>query len=219
MPDLPLHNSRKRVRVSAADLPRLRQGSWGLHPKGYVRGTLDGEPVYLHRLVCHTTKARNRVWFLDGDKLNCTRGNLIAVSPAEFNALCRRNPPPSGYHGVYRNYSYRYRSLIQVNKQKISLGFFDSPTQAARAYDAARRYHFGEQSRVNFPRENAAQPAARLARANRRRIKKTPHPGVTLERDRYKAQVWHEGRVFNLGRHDLVRDAVAAVREFRREHV
>ena len=57
----------------------------------------------------------------------------------------------SGFKGVrWSDHSARFLARITVNKDVISLGTFDDPVEAARAYDqAALRYH-GEFARTNF---------------------------------------------------------------------
>ena len=44
---------------------------------------------------------------------------------------------------------------IKVNRRGVFLGQYADPAEAARAYDAAARHHFGEFARLNFPEESA----------------------------------------------------------------
>jgi len=49
----------------------------------------------------------------------------------------------SGYKGVWPHNGH-WRSGIKVNGQRIHLGVFTDPIEAARAYDEAAIEHFGE---------------------------------------------------------------------------
>jgi hypothetical protein len=79
----------------------------------------------------------------DGDGLNNQRSNLRFATTAQ-NALNQPARNRSGYKGV--------RLAQDTGKWRavISLGSFDSPEEAARAYDAAALIHHGEFARLNF---------------------------------------------------------------------
>lgn len=56
----------------------------------------------------------------------------------------------SGFRGVHKD-DYKWRAQIKSNGKVIYLGGFDSPEDAASAYDAAAKVYFGERARLNFP--------------------------------------------------------------------
>lgn len=44
-----------------------------------------------------------------------------------------------------------WQAKIQVNGRKLNVGNFDSPEDAAKAYDVAAKLHHGEFAMLNFP--------------------------------------------------------------------
>jgi hypothetical protein len=56
----------------------------------------------------------------------------------------------SGFKGVFRHRtSGRWTAQISINGKHTHLGMWDSPQDAARAYDAASLSHFGEFGKTN----------------------------------------------------------------------
>jgi len=83
--------------------------------------------------------------------LDNRRSNLRLATIAQNAWNSRRRKNRSGYKGVwYAKDKGRFRAAIWHNNKREYLGYFDSPRQAALAYDeAAKRYH-GEFAVLNF---------------------------------------------------------------------
>lgn len=66
-----------------------------------------------------------------------------------------RNDSLSGYKGVgvLRGKTQRWQARISGNGKRLFLGNFDTPEDAARAYDKAARELYGEHAWLNFPDE------------------------------------------------------------------
>ena len=62
----------------------------------------------------------------------------------------------SGYRGVSRRSDGRWRVRLHVDGKEIALGGFDTPEEAAHAYDRAACELLGDRARLNFPEEDAA---------------------------------------------------------------
>lgn len=56
----------------------------------------------------------------------------------------------SGYFGVWKR-GRKWVAEIRPNGVKHNLGAFFEKTDAARAYDAAAKIHYGEKAKLNFP--------------------------------------------------------------------
>ena len=82
---------------------------------------------------------------VNGNSLDDRWENLRAATATEnaqnHKRRAKKSPLPMGVREVP---SGRFAARIAVNKQKIHLGTFDTPESASRAYQTARREHFGE---------------------------------------------------------------------------
>lgn len=86
---------------------------------------------------------------IDGDGLNCRRGNLRAATGSQ-NAMnsATRSDNRSGRRGVcWDRVNRKWRARIWVAGKCHHLGRFDSKREAAAAYSKAAREHHGEFAR------------------------------------------------------------------------
>jgi len=86
---------------------------------------------------------------VDGNGLNNQKANLRVASHAEncANRRINRNNT-SGFKGVSKN-KERWQAYIRVAYRQIHLGYFDTPEEAAEAYDRAAIAYFGEFAKTN----------------------------------------------------------------------
>jgi hypothetical protein len=108
----------------------------------------DGRTFRLHREVAGVRDERI-VTFIDDDPRNCTQANLLVQDRGVYG---RRRPSQSasGFKGV-SPYRGRWQATIRVNGKLRWLGTFDTPEDAARAYDDAVLEHRGRKGVLNFP--------------------------------------------------------------------
>jgi hypothetical protein len=91
---------------------------------------------------------------INGDGLDNRRSNLRYASPTQ-NSQNRRpsSRNKSGFKGISPKCG-RWQAQLQLpGGRNVHIGTFDTPEEAARAYDTAARKHFGEFAWLNFPAE------------------------------------------------------------------
>lgn len=126
---------------------------WQLSEGGYVyymKHTDQHHTKYvsMHRLIMELPR-NMEVDHEDNDKLNNQCDNL-RPSTREQNArnVAPRRDNKSGYKGVSW-FRYKWASRITIDRKLRHLGYFDTPEQAAAAYNSAALEHYGEFAWLN----------------------------------------------------------------------
>lgn len=142
--------------VDEADFPMLSQLTWRALNAGnaFYAATGKKKTCLMHRLLLCPPEGVE-VDHVNGNTLDCRRTNIRLASRSGNGAnrpkpAGRNGGPTSMFKGVSRSRTAWVASIC-VEKQQIRLGSFQSEVQAALAYDAAAREHFGSFARPNFP--------------------------------------------------------------------
>lgn len=118
-------------------------GKWG---HAYAATSQNGRAILMHRLLLKAAKGV-QVDHADGDGLNNRRSNIRLATSSQNMAnrvADRRNK--LGIKGVRLEYG-RYRACISPNGKTIRLGAYDTPAEAAAAYNGAAIILWGEFAR------------------------------------------------------------------------
>ncbi len=117
-------------------------------------GDFKTETIYLHKLIAEKflahkrTPTDNLVGAKNGNKLDCRIDNLEWRSRSMASRL-RKTTSKTGYTGVYKE-NDRYRAVISIDGKSVHLGMFDTPEEAALAYNAKSREVFGDKGKINI---------------------------------------------------------------------
>jgi len=120
----------------------------------YAVRKLNNAIIFLHRII-HERISPNenpdQVDHKDRNTLNCARANLRAATVSQNNANHEiRKDSQTGYKGVtFHNRNKNYVAYIRYNKQRIHLGSFKTPEEAALAYNQSAKRLFGEFACLN----------------------------------------------------------------------
>ncbi len=148
----------KFAKVDDEDYVELSKYSWWYGSTKYAFRTIwIGGPKRkkrqrpMHRELLALTDSNVLVDHINGDKLDNQRSNL-RLSNKSTNG-CNRpktRANTTGYKGVTKhNRCNRYISQITVNGKHQYLGLYETPFEAAVAYNEAALFHFGEYALLN----------------------------------------------------------------------
>lgn len=136
------------------------EGRWGTYAyRTLPRSEGPRRNVSMHREILGLAAAFEGGPFVDhanGDTLDNRRRNLRTCTTAE-NAANMRVHRGRRFKGVsWHRASRRWRAYLRDDGRQISLGYYGTPEEAARAYDRAALATWGGFARLNFPDEAKA---------------------------------------------------------------
>lgn len=119
-----------------------------------AEGGYKTETIYLHKLIAEKfltddrENNRNLVGALNGNKLDCRLENLAWRTRAVASRQ-RKTSSKTGYTGVYKE-NNRYRAVISIDRKSVHIGMFDTPEEAALAYNKKSKELYGEDGKINI---------------------------------------------------------------------
>ncbi len=137
--------------IDDEDYSIISQYNWYLSSKRYLVTRSNKKEIRLHRFLmnCPPTKIVDHI---NGDTLDNRKSNLRICTQQENtrNNNKLRKDKTSKYKGVSLCTYGTWVAQIQVNKKKISLGYYTSQEDAARAYNKAAVEYHGEFAAINI---------------------------------------------------------------------
>ena len=141
--------------VDDEDFDRVSMVTWSVSPKGYVRahrpGKNDGRIMLMHNFIMGTPYGHHTD-HRDHDKLNNRKQNLRVCTPTQNHGnMVKRTGTSSKFKGVtWWKRDKRWKAQASSSGKHYNLGYFDSETDAAKAYDKKAKELFGEFAKLNF---------------------------------------------------------------------
>ena len=169
MPELVIESKRRgtqKVLVDEEDWDLVNQYKW------HIWGRDSRNPLYaltkipapetksgkkdlpMHRLIMNAPKGM-QVDHINHNGLDNRKQNLRICTPGQNQqnqGKTRSNT--SGFKGVsYFKITGKWRAAIRINKKETHIGYYDTPEEAAMAYDANANHYHGEYACLNFPQK------------------------------------------------------------------
>ena len=143
--------------IDVGDAVLIASHNWRLaakRGKRYACADVEGKTIQMHQLMCPLPSG-DEIDHIDRDGLNNRRSNLRPATRSQnAHNIGPSTANTSGYLGVsFDRGTGRWKAVTTDQRERIWIGRFHTPEEAARAYDAKVRELFGEFAGVNFPRE------------------------------------------------------------------
>lgn len=133
--------------VDDEDFLYLSRFSWCFDRHGYAVTRVGRKNVYMHRMLL-STRDNEKVDHINHNTLDNRKTNIRIVNDQQSMSN-RRAYSKSGYKGV-RKRGKKWEAFVTYNKKQQYLGVFESPEDAAKAYDKEALDKYKEYACLNF---------------------------------------------------------------------
>jgi hypothetical protein len=142
----------------------LAEYNWQSHKEYVNRKGPDNKYIFMHREIMKRKLKRllsddEEVDHINGNRLDNRRDNLRSVIHSRncLNIRKTNKESTSKYKGVSLDKSRnKWRARITISGMNHQLGYFEDEREAAKAYDKAAIYYFGDNAKLNFEKEKYA---------------------------------------------------------------
>lgn len=214
---IPLSGERGKGKFALVDLEDLEhviKYTWNLNRDGYALSSsarAKSGTGLMHRFILGNPKGLDVDHKEPALKLDNRRSNLRSASRTQNLRNTRSRAGSSHYKGVNKTKYGTWSAQIKIGGGDIggfSLGSYKTEEQAARVYDEAARYYFGDFARTNF--EGTARASVQEIKQRLRARRNSQFMGVRLATGKYEVQIYVNGSRVYLGRYASEFDAAKA---------
>jgi hypothetical protein len=201
---IPLSNGTKgHTIVDQNDYDKYNKFKWSKTPDGYVRGSVYGQHVSLHRMIMNATSKLQTIDHIDNNPLNNTRKNLrFATNAQNSQNTIKRKGLTSKYKGVsFDKKTMQWAACIA----RKHIGQYDVEIHAAHHYNLEAVIRYGSGARVNdikIPKDFVMWKSK----------KKNPR-GIRLRGDKFVAYTTVGQKYIDLGTYDTMEEAIEVRRK------
>lgn len=127
-------------------------------------GTYKTTTIYLHKIIAEQFVDKEEsgegslIMIKNGNPLDCRVDNLCWSNRATIQRNTKKTHNKTGYIGVYKSHK-KFLSRIYVDRKPIDLGRFETPEEAALAYNKKSIELFGKTRNLNKITEEEVQEA------------------------------------------------------------
>jgi hypothetical protein len=109
------------------------------------------QSLMLQHLIVGKAPQGQRLFFKDGNSLNCQKSNLVFISPSEAShTFYKKVQKNKNSKGLFKGVMVQYVARIKYKNKIITLGYFTNEEDAAKAYNNKVNELYGENAKLNF---------------------------------------------------------------------
>jgi len=214
MIELKLSNTSEKALVSAGDYDKVKVRRWSKCSQGYVVSyykSPEGKEtkIRLHHIILPPTDNKI-IDHINRNKLDNRRENLRLATYSQ-NGMNRgvNVGSTTGFKGAIKE-SGKYVSKIKIDGRSVYIGTFNTPEDAAKAYNVMAEAHFGEFAHLNDIDHSDFSIEKNRVRSHGK------YRGVCYhKRDKkWQASRSHKGRKYYIGQIDSEVEAARAYDDF-----
>ena len=117
-------------------------------------GTYSTTTIYLHKIIAEkfvpkdSDEENDLIMIKNGNALDCRVENLCWSNRATIQRNTKKTHNKTGYIGVYQSHK-KFLARIYVDRKPIDLGRYETPEEAALAYNTKSIEMFGKTRNLN----------------------------------------------------------------------
>lgn len=139
--------------IDIEDIEKVKDYYWIFYKDRntyYAKTTINNKRISMHRLILCLTDVKILTDHKNNNGLDNRKFNLRTCNKSQNGMNRLKQNGSSKFKGVFFHKQTKcWKSQIQVNKRRFSLGYYKIESDAAKAYDDAALKHFCEFAKTN----------------------------------------------------------------------